>query len=233
MERNKILVQDFYSYEHTVDPFGHTTDDIQNLFSSPREFKLILFSGGADVNPALYGHESPDRLCGYSTSRDAIDTKIFKLAMKNNIKMVGICRGLQFLNVMSGGTMMHHISHHENSIHAFVSPRLSHTIYVNSLHHQMVMPHKDAFIIGSTEDQISTVYFGNNDQPEKRSGSDVEALYMPVINACGVQYHPEMMDTGSEGVNFFRNLVDEFLYDNEKEFTKSYCIGNQKALVAI
>ena len=87
MKRNKIFVESYYSYKNVADDFGETTDDIKNLFAAPEEFKLILFSGGEDVNPALYGHESPDGLCYYSERRDALDIKIFKHAVKNNIKM--------------------------------------------------------------------------------------------------------------------------------------------------
>jgi len=76
MKKNKIFVQDFYSYKNVVDMFGETTDDIKMLFNTPEKFKLILFSGGADVNPKLYGHESPDYLCHYSETRDALDIKI-------------------------------------------------------------------------------------------------------------------------------------------------------------
>jgi len=231
MKKNKIFVQNFYSYKNVVDYFGDTTDDIKNLFEKPEEFKLILFSGGEDVNPSLYGHKSPDKLCYYSKSRDALDIKIFKLAIKNNIKMVGICRGLQFLNVMSGGTMIHHINNHSNgTLHSFISPAIDHEIYVNSLHHQMVIPHKDAFIIGTTEKQLSTIYFGDNDQPIKRHTLDIEALYMPSINACGVQYHPEMMQNTSAGFYFFHNMVDKLLYSNTLKFIHDYTTQNKQLM---
>ena len=230
MKRNKIFVESYHAYKNVVDSFGETTDDIENLFTTPEEFKLILFSGGEDVNPALYGHESPDGLCYYGEKRDALDIKSFKHALKNNIKMVGICRGLQFLNVMSGGTMMHHINHHSGSMHAFISPKLRHEIYVNSLHHQMVMPHKDAFVIGSTEAALATVYFGNNDQPVKRNEPDIEALYMPSIKACGVQYHPEMMYESSAAFVFFNTMVKEFLHLNKAEFKREYTTQNNKLM---
>ena len=231
MERNKIFVESFYSYKSVVDDFGETTGDVYDLLSKPEEFKLVLFSGGEDVNPALYGHESPDRLCFYRESRDQLDIKIFKTAQKNNIKMTGICRGLQFLNVMSGGTMIHHLDKHEGcSMHSFISPRMDHEIYVNSLHHQMVVPSKDAFIIGSTEKQIATVCFGNYDQPITKQEPDVEALYMPTINACGVQYHPEMMHNDSEGFKFFHRMINEFLHLNNTEFKNKYTTQNNKVM---
>ena len=230
MKKNKIFVQDFYSYKNVVDMFGETTDDIKMLFNTPEKFKLILFSGGADVNPKLYGHESPDYLCHYSETRDALDIKIFKLALKNNIKMVGICRGLQFLNVMSGGTLIHHINNHSGSLHNFISPRINKEIKVNSLHHQMVVPHKDSFTIGTTEKQLSELYFGDNDELVDRQELDAEALYMPSINACGVQYHPEMMGEYSDGFQFFNRMVKEFLNLNKENFKHVYVETNNKTI---
>jgi len=224
MKKNKIFVEDFYSYKNVVDYFGETTEDIKNFFEKPEEFKLILFSGGADINPTLYGHKSPDRLCYYNKSRDTLDIKIFKHAIKNNIKMVGICRGLQFLNVMSGGSMIHHANNH-NASHSFISPRMNYEIKVNSLHHQIVIPHKNTFTIGTTKKQLSKIYFGDNDLPITKHETDIEALYMPSIQACGVQYHPEMMQKHSDGFHFFYKLVDEFLHLEENKFRQNYTIN--------
>jgi len=230
MKKDKIFVQDFYSYKNVVDDIGNTTDNIKELFDFPERFKLILFSGGADVNPKLYGDESPNNLCYYNEKRDSLDIKIFKHAQKNNIKMTGICRGLQFLNVMSGGTLIHHLDHHSGTSHIFISKRLHSPITVNSLHHQMVIPHKNSFTIGTTVKQLSEVYFGNNDQPIHRHELDAEALYMPNINACGVQYHPEMLDEYTDGFEFFNTMVKEFLILSKKEFEYNYTIGNYKTI---
>ncbi len=230
MKKNKIFVESYYSYKNVVDDFGKTTEDINNFFTHPEEFKLVLFSGGEDVNPALYGHESPDGLCYFGERRDALDIKIFKHALKNNIKMTGICRGLQFLNVMSGGTMLHHVDKHSGCMHTFVSPRIDYPIYINSLHHQMVVPHEDTFIIGTAEKQVATVYFGNHDQPIERHEPDVEALYMPSINACGVQYHPEMMHDSSNGFEFFHQMIEEFLCLDHELFKSAYTFQNNKVM---
>lgn len=230
MKKNKIFVQDFYSYKNVVDTFGETTDSIKSLFTTPEKFKLILFSGGADIDPKLYGHKSPNNLCRYSENRDSLDIKIFKLALKNNIKMVGICRGLQFLNVMSGGTLVHHINNHSGTLHNFISPRWDKEIEVNSLHHQMVIPHKDSFIIGTTKKQLSDSYFGDYDKIIDRQELDNESLYMPSINACGVQYHPEMMNEYTKGFKFFTCMVKEFLNFSKTDFKHAYVSVNNKTM---
>lgn len=73
-----------------------------------RLYKLcdgILLTGGHDVNPELYG-EDKLAYCGkFNRQRDEIETYIFKQAYKDNKAMLGICRGIQLMNVLMGGTL--------------------------------------------------------------------------------------------------------------------------------
>lgn len=65
----------------------------------------FLFTGGEDVSPALYNEESSPACGPSSPLRDAHETALFELARERDLPMFGICRGLQFLNVMLGGTL--------------------------------------------------------------------------------------------------------------------------------
>ena len=69
----------------------------------------FLFTGGQDVNPALYGAErSP--LCGQlQESRDEFETRLFARAYALDKPVLGICRGLQLMNVALGGTLYQHL----------------------------------------------------------------------------------------------------------------------------
>lgn len=69
----------------------------------------LLLSGGGDVNPACYGEEkSPE--CGETTElRDAFELRITQKARKRKMPIFGICRGLQVLNVVYGGTLIQDI----------------------------------------------------------------------------------------------------------------------------
>lgn len=69
----------------------------------------LLFTGGADVSPMLYqepmaGTEASD------WSRDYVETEQFWLARRRHLPILGICRGLQFLNVVTGGSLVQHLS---------------------------------------------------------------------------------------------------------------------------
>lgn len=66
----------------------------------------ILFSGGNDVNPKLYGHEEYLPLCyGVDEHRDEIERELISRAEANTLPMLAICRGLQMFNVVKGGTL--------------------------------------------------------------------------------------------------------------------------------
>lgn len=65
----------------------------------------ILFTGGHDISPRLYG-EKKTRACGpVSQERDKMEKTLFWAAYYSNKPMLGICRGIQFFNAMLGGTL--------------------------------------------------------------------------------------------------------------------------------
>ena len=69
----------------------------------------IIFSGGADVHPQLY-HREVEPECGRTDpARDAMEKAAFELASARNLPMLGICRGLQLINALLGGTLVQDI----------------------------------------------------------------------------------------------------------------------------
>ena len=116
----------------------------------------IVFTGGGDVNPERFGkgHEA-DRVSGVDNDRDALEFGLLAEARKKDVPILGICRGLQLLNVAHGGTLItdiptardhvktaagndarHDIALHEGSLVAEVAGGTR--ANVNSSHHQAV-----------------------------------------------------------------------------------------------
>ena len=223
-DHKRILVtNNMVSYAEPIGDLGVVNACHQYFKSNPNHFKLVLFTGGEDVSPSLYKDTSPKGLCHYSPERDAEEAHIFRIARNNGIKMVGVCRGAQFLTVMTGGKLMHHVSKHAGGYHDMVcSMDTSTIIRVNSLHHQMCLPAKGNYIVGWTPKRISTEYFGIADKPVKYCGPEVEAIVFPEIKAFAVQYHPEMMTPGSEGWRYFHNAVEDLLKMSTKDFADKY-----------
>jgi len=207
---SKILVVNGNSYGSAVRGLGELISDPKGFFKDPESFSLILFTGGADITPEYYGHTSPHNICYNDKERDDEEIVIFNIARKFNIRTIGICRGIQFINTMAGGTMFHHVNNHAGSLHK-METSLGNILEVNSLHHQMVVPPKDASIIGWSKNRLSDIYIGDKDSKTKQPKKETEAVLFPNIESAGAQYHPEMMSADSDGRKWFFNLAKDLI----------------------
>lgn len=68
----------------------------------------ILVTGGQDVSPELYGEQGADAvtLCGeLCAARDKMESALIPLAVRGDVPVLGICRGIQVINAVLGGTL--------------------------------------------------------------------------------------------------------------------------------
>tara|TARA_B100001113_G_scaffold107456_1_gene87142 strand:- start:3099 stop:3869 length:771 start_codon:yes stop_codon:yes gene_type:complete len=80
--------------------------DCKNLDSLILLADGIVLTGGEDINPLMYGDSSNLLLCeAMDFRRDTIEKKLFDFALSEQIPFVGICRGMQMMNVAHGGTL--------------------------------------------------------------------------------------------------------------------------------
>lgn len=117
---------------------------------------LLIFTGGEDVNPYLYG-ETPHAKTHFNPERDAQEAQVWRMAKERGIPCLGICRGSQFLNVMNKGRLVQHVTNHTTDHDMRTS--CGHTIHVTSTHHQMMDPGEGAELLGWA-DGLSTSYEG-------------------------------------------------------------------------
>lgn len=109
---------------------------------------LILFTGGEDVSPKMYGHKKHATTYN-NIGRDLHETVIAEYAVDNGIPAVGICRGGQFLNVFCGGTMYQHIetgNHAIGGTHPVLFEGVEYEC--SSTHHQMMIAGEKGEVIG-------------------------------------------------------------------------------------
>jgi hypothetical protein len=148
---------------------------------------VLVFSGGDDVTPELYGCK-PHIRTRNNTRRDAFEMWEFHKAL--NKKKIGICRGGQFLNVMSGGGMYQHIEGHTES-HTCKDHYSGKQYLVTSTHHQMMKPGGGAKIIGTTQGQAKRVEDEMGNKIDFGQNYDIEVLsYHNTYSIC-FQPHPE------------------------------------------
>lgn len=70
----------------------------------------VVLTGGPDVDPARYGQEAVAETYGVSELQDSFETALFLAAQRSGTPVLAICRGLQLVNVICGGTMDQHIT---------------------------------------------------------------------------------------------------------------------------
>lgn len=158
----------------------------------------IILVGGGDVDPAIYGEEPHPTVAGIDATRDRFEIEIARWALTNNLPTLGICRGMQLINVAAGGTLIQDVSSQlgttivhrridsiQDPVHkvfleansrlaqVFQRPELE----VNSGHHQSVGRLGEGFVVAARAED------GVIEGIESQNHSWV----------VGIQWHPEMM----------------------------------------
>jgi len=116
----------------------------------------LLLSGGADLHPAGHGQALAGSV-GMEPDRDALEAEAWSAAIARSVPVLGLCRGLQAINVFSGGTLLQHVEGHTGAGWAH-GPAATHPLrveagsalarslasdgplVVNSYHHQGIRP---------------------------------------------------------------------------------------------
>ena len=174
----------------------------------------IILPGGQDVNPLFY-HEEPHMKLSYVCSKvDEYQTKLAQMSLESDLPVLGICRGLQLLNVVCGGTLYQDLSeissgtikHVQDSVRHEYSHRiktkqksiigclLGSEALVNSFHHQCIKePGKDLEVTATASDEV------------------IEAVEMKNKKfVVGVQWHPEGMAARDEKMlGIFKELISQ------------------------
>lgn len=169
---------------------------------------LVLFTGGEDVTPALYGDKAHP-YTGSNIARDAKEIKVFDFAVEHSIPMVGICRGGQFLNVMNGGRMYQHVEGHCRD-HEITDAVTGERLTVTSTHHQMMMPASDAVLVAYSTLGESREWYDKDIPCKDVSDKDIEVVYYGSTNSLCFQPHPEFGGY-PEMTNYFNSLLERYL----------------------
>lgn len=206
-----LVVNDFadcgFSYGTPLDFIGPCTNDMNLLDESPECIAALVFTGGADINPNIYGQEAIlETYC--NDHRDLVELVAYEKGNDNNIPMIGICRGAQLLCALEGGYLIQHVTGHHGR-HT-VTTNDGKQLLVNSVHHQMMVPSEKATLLAWADPKLSKYYITEGDEPVSID-LETEAVYWPSINALGVQYHPEALPVNSDGARYFREIIIKYL----------------------
>jgi len=179
---------------------------------------LIIFGGGEDVHPSLYGEvKHPSTVS--NLGRDIREAQIYKKFIGN--PKVGICRGFQFLSVMNGCSLLQHVNGHSGNHEAIFSSKDGEDLsveIVTSTHHQMVLePDENRvehnLLAYSEEATVKEGMFYEDiykwEDSRIQVSVDVEAMHFPRSNTMGFQFHPEYSAGGMRDM-FFKIIKERF-----------------------
>ena len=194
-----------HDYVHAVELVGGIPvllpvyDDYRHLTEALQRLDGVLFAGGNDVNPLLYGTHPSLKTGKVSPNRDRQEIQLARYLVEDTrMPVFFICRGNQILNVALGGTLHQDLAESRFQNHSILSVpatdvchniaitdrSLLHqllgkdTLEVNSLHHQAVDEVGDGLVVSA-----------------RAADGVVEALELPQRDgfALAVQWHPEML----------------------------------------
>jgi putative glutamine amidotransferase len=102
-----------FRYVEQVEAAGATAVVLPPAATSDAEvldrLDAVVFAGGADLDPALYDQPAHEQTTGLRPQRDAAEVPLMRAALDRDLPLLGICRGMQVLSVVSGGSLEQHL----------------------------------------------------------------------------------------------------------------------------
>jgi putative glutamine amidotransferase len=157
----------------------------------------LLLAGGADIDPASYGQASHAETQDSVPERDAFEIALTRAAIERDLPLLGICRGMQLINVALGGTLNQHLPEHlGHEEHRRVIGTFDGSEHdVEVIDGTLAMDVIGAGVHGTKSHHHQGVeQLGESLRVGARSPSDglVEAIELPDRSfVLGVQWHPE------------------------------------------
>lgn len=191
----------------------HMTD--ATLYGLFQRLDGLFLPGGEDIDPANYGQERHPLLGATDKERDRTELLLTRWALAEGMPVLGVCRGVQVINVACGGTLFQDLHSEQPDLakHDYFPPsferyRISHRIDIEAdsrLAHAMGQVHE----VNSMHHQgIDAVGYGLRVTARADDGLP-EALEMPALPyVVGVQWHPEELSkTDQLSANLFYDFV--------------------------
>lgn len=166
----------------------------------------LVFSGGADIDPAHYGEDPHPMTTGLHPQRDEAELSLLRGALARGMPVLAICRGMQLLNVLEGGTLHQHlperVDHDGHRIARGTFSEHAVTLAPGSKIASIIGP--EASVLSSHHQAPERIGEGLEAVGWAEDGT-VEAIEGPEPFVVGVLWHPEE----GEDKRLFEALVDE------------------------
>ncbi|MFD4557172.1 gamma-glutamyl-gamma-aminobutyrate hydrolase family protein [Streptomyces sp. NPDC058469] len=174
-------------------------DSPEHAAATVARLDALVIAGGPDVEPTRYGADRDPRTGPPAAARDAWELALIEAALTAGIPLLGICRGMQLLNVAVGGTLVQHLDGHAETPGVFghhpVKP-VPGTLYASAVPEETSVPTFHHQAVDRLGAGLVVSAWAEDGTPE--------AVELPSADwVLGVQWHPEM----GEDLRVMRALV--------------------------
>ena len=172
--------------------------EIFSLDEMLSHLKGVVLVGGGDLDPAMYGETPHPTVERVDPIRDRFEIEVAKWALQHDLPLLGICRGMQILNVAAGGSLIQDIpSQRVTPLQHRQADAIDHPAHIVRIEPDSRL----ARVLGCTEMHVNTGHHQAVDRvaPEFRATAFAEDGIIEGIESenkswvIGVQWHPEMM----------------------------------------
>jgi len=150
-------------------------DNLDDLIKSCDGF---IISGGDDLDPSFYGETN---IASTPTLKeiDLLDKKLVNYCVDNKLPLLGICRGMQAINIFLGGTLFQDIKNHIDRFHKIkgLDPLFEDEFMVNTYHHQAIKDLAKGLKVIAIHEEDGII----------------EAVMHEKLPIIAIQWHPEQM----------------------------------------
>ncbi|MQA99077.1 MAG: gamma-glutamyl-gamma-aminobutyrate hydrolase family protein [Actinobacteria bacterium] len=173
----------------------------------------LLLPGGGDIDPAMYGREPHPQTHGVNRRRDRFEMNLLRAALERDLPVLAVCRGMQMLNVVLGGTLDQHLADDAGLLdHYRDRPRAEHAHSVDVKPESLM-----ASIFETNGMPVNSHHHQGLDvvSPQLRHVAWAEDGVLEGVEArehswvVGVQWHPEVMaPVEARQLKIFEHLVE-------------------------
>jgi putative glutamine amidotransferase len=192
-------------------PTGFPLDELETLRQS---LDGILLTGGGDIDPSRYRGKNHPRLVYVCSQRDELEIALTKLSIKTDWPLLGICRGIQVMNVTLHGTLYVNIPTHFPTSLDHDTPLdqgrdfIAHEVTIEPGTHLAGILGRDRIPVNSFHHQAAREIAPGLKVSARSTDKLVEGLELPDHRFfVGVQWHPECIQEYPEQQELFRAFV--------------------------
>lgn len=193
-------------------PLHNNVEDLERLIGVSDGF---LYTGGPDVHPKFFGEESIPECGVIIPERDKLELELFPLCYQTKKPILGICRGIQVMNIALKGTIYQDIyALYQNEVRVAHSQKSqetveTHSVFLNKDTLLYDILHKEKIEVNSFHHQAVKELGEGIKVAGRALDGIIEAIYIekhPFF--LGVQWHPEYLyETNSDAVKIFEAFI--------------------------